>query len=63
MDDPIPQELSWIGMMDSLDQGDITRDDKIWETNYIYCLQKLLLWKYRDEAYEQQRKQQEARNK
>ncbi len=55
--------MKWISFIEALDQGDITKDDEIWNTNYIYCLNKLLLWKFRDDTYEQQRKQNEQKYK
>ena len=53
----MPEGLNWISMMDSLDKGDITKDEAIYELRYIDCLYKLLVWKLRDELYNQQRKQ------
>ena len=53
---PIPDELNWISFIETLSQGDITRDETIWKMNYRYSLTRLLLWRLRDDAYEQQNK-------
>ena len=49
----IPEELKWVSFMNILSGKDITKHDYIYEQNYIYCMQVLLLWHYEDMKYKQ----------
>ena len=43
----------WVGMMDRLSNGDITKHDAIYERNYIECLNILSYWHEKDKYMEQ----------
>jgi hypothetical protein len=47
------EKWQWLSMVDRLSDGDITKHDKIWEMNYIYCLNIMSYWYERD-AYNEQ---------
>ena len=51
--DKMPDELNWIGMVDRLSNGDITKHKKIYQTNYIECLNLMAYWHHRDKYIEQ----------
>jgi hypothetical protein len=52
--DRMPDELNWIGMVDRLTNGDITKHDEVYQRNYIECLNLLSYWYERDKYFEQQ---------
>ena len=61
--DRMPEELNWIGMVDRLSSGDITKHDKIYRTNYIECLNLMAYWHHRDKYVEQVNKAVARKNK
>lgn len=50
-------------MVDRLTKGDITKDEEVLNMEYIYCLQRLLYWKLRDEYNEEMNRIQQKLNK
>lgn len=44
---------NWISMVDRLANGDITKHEQIYETNYIECLNLLAFWSYKDKYHQQ----------
>ena len=44
----MPENMTWLSMIDRLSGGDITKHDFIYERNYIECLNLLSLWWYQD---------------
>ena len=51
--DSMPDELNWIGFIDRLANGDITKHKEIYKINYIECLNLLAYWHHRDKQIEQ----------
>jgi hypothetical protein len=51
--DEMPAELNWIAMIDRLSNGDITKHNQIYETNYVECLNLMAYWHHRDKHIEQ----------
>lgn len=54
---------SYVSMVDRLSKGDITKEEAIFETNYIYCLTKLLFWNDKDTYTNQINKMNQQKNK
>jgi len=54
---------SYVAMIDRLSQGDITREEQVFEINYIYCLTKLLYWNDRDDYVSKMNKINQTKNK
>lgn len=52
-----------MGMIDRLTGGDITKDNEVFELQWLHCLNRLLYWKKKDEYIEKMNKAQEAENK
>lgn len=50
--DEMPEDLNWIAMVDRLANGDITKHDQIYKTNYIECLNLLAYYYHRDKYIE-----------
>jgi hypothetical protein len=46
--DEMPEDLNWIGMVDRLANGDITKYDKVYQLNYIECLNSMAYWHHKD---------------
>lgn len=59
----IDERYTWVSMVDRLSGGDITKHDKVYEMNYIACLNLLSFWRERDNYQEQQNKQMMAKYK
>lgn len=59
----MPEELNWIGMVDRLSKGDITKHKKVYKTNYIECLNVLSYWHHRDRYIDQINKINSRKNK
>jgi hypothetical protein len=51
--DQMPEELMWLGMVDRLSKGDITKHKEVYNTNYIECLNLMSYWYHRDKQVEQ----------
>jgi hypothetical protein len=51
--DKMPEELDWIGMVDRLSNGDITKHKQIYQTNYLECLNLMAYWHHRDKYINQ----------
>ncbi len=54
--DEMPEDLNWIGMIDKLSNGDITKHKDVYEINYIECLNLMAYWHHRDKYIEQMNK-------
>lgn len=54
---------SWISMVDRLSNGDITKHNDIYETNYIYCLNLLGFYWERDKYIDQMNKIEQTKQK
>lgn len=54
---------SYVAMIDRLSQGDITREEQVFEINYVYCLTKLLYWNDRDDYVSKMNKINQTKNK
>jgi hypothetical protein len=50
--DKMPDELNWIGMVDRLSNGDITKHKDVYSTNYLECLNLMAYWHHRDKYIE-----------
>jgi len=50
--DKMPDELNWIGMVDRLSNGDITKHKQVYGINYIECLTLMAYWHHRDKYIE-----------
>lgn len=50
--DEMPEELNWIGMVDRLSNGDITKHKQVYGTNYLECLNLMAYWHHRDKYIE-----------
>jgi len=61
--DRMPDELNWIGMVDRLTNGDITKHRQVYETNYIECLNLMAYWHHKDKYIEQINKAVARKNK
>ena len=48
----IPKSFDFLSFIDALAGGDITKYDAVYDLNYIFCLEKLLFYKHRDEFYQ-----------
>jgi hypothetical protein len=59
----MPEDLNWIGMVDRLSNGDITKHSQIYNTNYIECLNLLAYWHHRDKYIERINKAEARKNK
>lgn len=59
----MPDDLNYVAMIDRLADGDITKHEQIYNTNYIECLNLLSLWHYRDEYQKQVDRRQQLKNK
>ena len=53
----------YIGMVDRLSNGDITKHNDIYKLSYTQCLTQLLWWKDRDEYIEKLNKAEEGKLK
>jgi hypothetical protein len=51
--DEMPEEMNWIGMVDKLANGDITKHKQIYSTNYVECLNLMSYWHTKDKYIEQ----------
>ena len=51
--DEIPESLNWISFMDKLSNGDITKHELVYQTNYIESLNLMAWWHHRDKYTEQ----------
>jgi len=51
--DEIPEDLNWVAFVDKLANGDITKHEQIYETNYIEALNLMAYWHHRDKYIEQ----------
>jgi len=51
--DEMPEEMNWIGMVDKLSNGDITKHKQIYSTNYVECLNLMSYWNAKDKYIEQ----------
>lgn len=49
----IDDRWCWLAMVDRLSKGDITKHERIYELNYIECLNLLSYWNERDRYYEE----------
>jgi hypothetical protein len=58
----MPDELNWIGMVDRLTNGDITKHKEVYQTNYIECLNLMAYWHHRDKYIEQVNKANARKN-
>jgi len=54
---------AYVSMIDRLSNGDITKEEKVFEINYIYCLTKLLYWNDRDDYVSKMNKINQTKNK
>lgn len=43
-------------MVDRLTNGDITKDEEVYQMNYIQCLNRLAWWKVKDDYIEEMNK-------
>lgn len=61
--DEMPEELNWIGMVDRLSNGDITKHKQVYETNYLECLNLMAYWYHRDKYIDRVNKAVVRKNK
>ena len=61
--DEMPEELNWIGMVDRLSSGDITKHKEVYATNYLECLNLMAYWHHRDKYIENVNKANARKNK
>jgi hypothetical protein len=61
--DKMPEDLNWIAMVDRLSNGDITKHDQIYKTNYVECLNTMAYWYHKDKFIEQVNKAVARKNK
>jgi hypothetical protein len=59
----MPEELNWIGMVDRLSNGDITKHKQVYGTNYLECLNLMAYWHHKDRYSEQINKANARKNK
>lgn len=59
----MPEELNWVAMVDRLANGDITKHEQIYNTNYIECLNLMAYWHHKDKYIEQINRAQQRKNK
>lgn len=57
------EDLVWISMVDRLADGDITKHDQIYKTNYIQVLTLMSYWNERDKHIEQVNRAAARKNK
>lgn len=53
----------FISMVDRLTNGDITKDELVYDIEYISCMTRLLFWKEKDDYIDKLNKAEEAQNK
>jgi len=61
--DDIPEGLNWVALLGKLTGDDITKNEIVYKTNYLECLNTLAYWHYRDAYIAKIKREQEAASK
>jgi hypothetical protein len=59
----MPDDLTWVGMVDRLSNGDITKHKQIYEINYTECLNLMAYWYHKDKHIDQINRANARKNK